>query len=220
MSPRTSGPHDTGAASATGPLQEAAVRVLEAGKDPLRAAFLCRALSALARLAPELGEQALGRAVAAPTDYATLLAALESPAAVTALRQDDPLTEARLRGLQARPQILQAEGGALTGAQVAGVLGISRQAVDKRRRSGRLLAVAADRRGYLYPAWQFTSEGVLPGLPEVLGAFTVASPWMQAAWFLAPNLYLDGARPLDALRHGQMDAVHRAAAAYGEQGAA
>ena len=201
-------------------LTEAITRILEAGKGPLRSAFLTRALFALARLPPELGDGALSQAVGAPSDYATLLYALESPAVLTALKREDPLAEARLRGLRARAQLLDAEGGTLTGPQVASLLGISRQAVDKRRRAGQLLGLAADRRGYAYPAWQFTPAGVLSGLPEVLAAFPVSSPWMQAAWFLNPNLYLDGARPLDELRSGRSDAVRRAAAAFGEQGTA
>ncbi len=185
----------------------------------MRAAFLARALNALARLTPELGERALGDAAGAPSDYAVLLRALEAPDALAVLRRDDPLAPARIRGLKARAQLLEAEGGTLTAEQVAALLNITRQAVDKRRRAGRLLALSTGRRGCAYPAWQFGPEGVLPGFEEVLAALTVRGPWTQAAFFLGGNLYLDGETPLAELRRRNVAAASRAASAYGEHGA-
>ena len=60
-------------------LAEATARILKVGKQPLRAAFLARALNALARLTPEVGERVLGDAAGAPSDYAVLLRVLEAP---------------------------------------------------------------------------------------------------------------------------------------------
>lgn len=101
------------------------------------------------------------------------------------------------------------------------MLGVTQQAVDKRRRAGKLLAVPVGR-GYRYPAWQFDERGrggVLPGLEEVLESFGVEEPWMRASFFLRRNGRLDDRRPLDVLREGEMEAVKRAARAYGEHGA-
>src|SRR5688572_10117390 len=163
-------------------LVEATARVLGSGADPERAAFLARALNGLAELADALAPGALARARWAPTDYAALLYAVQDPETLAGWRRQDPLADARLRGLEARARLVAAEGGILTTERVAALLGLSRQAVDKRRRAGRLLALVTGRRGYLYPAWQFGREGPLPGQEEILGAFDGADPWVQAAW--------------------------------------
>src|SRR5476651_1731952 len=47
----------------------------------------------------------------------------------------DPLAKARLRGALAQREILAGDGGALSAAEVAKEVGISRQAVDKRRKA-------------------------------------------------------------------------------------
>lgn len=201
-------------------LEESARRVVVAAERPLQVAFLSRALNALAKLTPDLDDHALGEAAGAASDYATLLRALERPEVLAVLREEDPLGPARVRGLRAKMNILQAEGGTLSVQEVAGVLGVTRQAVDKRRRAGRLLGIDLGRRGYAYPAWQFGPVGVLPGLTEVLAAFVIDSPWMQASWFLSENLYLAGDRPLDVLRRGEVSKLVRAAQAFGEHGAA
>jgi hypothetical protein len=116
--------------------------------------------------------------------------------------------------------LLEAEGGALTAEEAARMLGITRQAIDNRRKRGTLLAVLLGRRGYRYPAWQFTADGVLPGLDRTLKALAEYSPWIQVSFFLNDNAWLDGHRPIDVLRRGQVDAVINAAAQYGEQSAA
>lgn len=204
---------------------EAAARVLRAAADPAtkpaQTAFLARALGALARLATTLDERDLGDAAGAPSDYAVLLWALEHPAAQALLAQDDPLAPARLRGLRLRQEWLQAEGGTLGVEEVGALLGISRQAVDKRRRTGTLLAIDTGRHGYRYPAWQFRETGgTLIGLEQVLAALRAHDPWMQIAFFLTPNTRLQGETPLHALRSGQLEAVLCAATMYGEHGAA
>jgi hypothetical protein len=133
---------------------------------------------------------------------------------------DDPLGKARLRGALAQRELLSGDGGALSGAEVATLLGVSRQAVDKRRKAGQLFAVELPRRGYLYPAWQLTGTGVLPGVAEVLAALRHLDPWAQARFFVSGNARLGGKRPLDRLRRGDLDAVLRAAGAFDEHGAA
>lgn len=200
---------------------EAAARVLRAGEQPLRAAFLARVFNAVARAVTEMDERALGDAAGASSDYAALLKMLERPEAVAELSPGDPLAEARLRGLRMRERLLGAEGGTVSAGEAGELLGgISRQAVDKRRRAGRLLALPAGGRGYRYPVWQFAEGGVLPGLEEVLPDLGVGDPWMRAAFFLGGNVRLEGDTPLEELRRGRVEKVRRAARSYGEQGAA
>lgn len=213
--------HHKQTARSPGPvLSDAIGRVMQAGDRPMRAAFLARALNALARLTPELGERALGQAAGAPSDYAVLLYSLEDPAAVGVLQAEDPLIEARLRGLTMRERLVQAEGGVLRVEQVAKHLGLTRQAVDKRRRSGKLLALDTGRRGYAYPSWQLGPRGTLPGFEQILADLNVQDPWMQVAFFLSGDPRLNGATPLEELRRGNVEGVRRAARGYGEHGAA
>ncbi len=205
---------------APGSLVDAVTRALEIGEQPLRAAFVARALNALDRLVRALDDRALGEAMASPSDYEALVRALEAPGALEALRREDPLFPAKLRGLRNRERLLSAEGEPLTSEQAAQALGITRQAVDKRRQAGRLLAVSTGRRGYLYPSWQFTPDGVLLGLEPVLALLRGHDPWMRLAFFVNANAALSVETPLAELRRGNLVAVQRAARLYGEQVAA
>lgn len=212
--------HAEGSPKTTRSVAEALARAVLAGGQPLRTAFLARALNAVATLTAELADSELGNATGASSDYQVLVRALEAPEALPALRHLDPLAAARLRGLDARARLLEAEGGPLTTDDVAKILHLSRQAVDKRRRAGKLIGLDTGRRGYLYPKWQFSSAGLLAGLEDVLERLNVRDPWMQVAFFVNKSRYLDGETPLAELRRGQRDRVLRAAQSYGEQGAA
>lgn len=204
-------------------LEDAYLLVRDAASGPVRTLFLARAMRSLAEMATRLDAGALSDAAAAPSDLSVLLGALEKPGMIEPYRQDAPLAAARLRGLRARRELLEAEGGTLGASAVADLLGLSRQAVDKRRQARRLLALSTGRRGYAYPAWQFGEQGVLRGLPEVLAALGDDDPWMKLSFFLQPHAMLDDGgtptSPLTALRAGQLDAVLRAARAFGRQGA-
>lgn len=136
------------------------------------------------------------------------------------LSTEDPLARARLRGVIAMRELLSGNGGALTGGEVAVLLGISRQAVDKRRKAGQVLAVELPRRGLRYPTWQFVESGMLPGFVEALATLHGHDAWAQARFFVSRNPRLAKRRPLDVLRKGDVDAVLRAAEAFDEHGAA
>jgi len=194
----------------------ALVQLVQAADLPLRRAFFARACTVLVQLVADGNDEDLASAVAASSDWQVLFRALQ--ASTPRQQADDPLAAARLRGLQRRQSILEAEGALLSAQQVAERLGLSRQAVDNRRRAGRLLALHTGRRGLGYPAWQFDERGVLAGLEESLSALRVDDPWMRAWFFLAPDPRLDGRRPLDVLRAREFDRVRRAAEAYGQQG--
>lgn len=96
---------------------------------------------------------------------------------------------------------------------------ITRQAVDKRRLRNALLAVPNGSGEYLYPACQFTSTGVIPGLEEVLRAFQIRSPWTQLSALLAPAPALGGRTILEALKSGAIERAIAIAASFGEQAA-
>lgn len=134
--------------------------------------------------------------------------------------EGDLFAAAHQRGTRARAQLLEAEGGTLTVRDVAERLGVAQRSVEERRHAGRLLAFPVRRIRYVYPRWQFGPHGILPGFEEALTALGTPNPWACAAFFLAKNLYLDGASPLAELRRGHVADVVRAAHAYGEHGAA
>ena len=119
-------------------LVAAAARVLGAGDRADRAAFLARALNGLAEVVPALGTRALDDAAHAPSDYEALLEAVNSSEVATAWHANDPLAAAHQRAAEIKRHLLESEGGAMTVAEVAKRLGISKQAVDKRRRGHKL----------------------------------------------------------------------------------
>jgi hypothetical protein len=66
-------------------------------------------------------------------------------------------------------------------------LGYSKQALDKRRRSRKLLGCRTADGKWLYPVWQFQQDGEpLPGLPEVLKVLSagIDDGWTWALWFV------------------------------------
>jgi hypothetical protein len=182
--------------------------------------FFSRALNALSEIAKGLSDQWIDEATAAPTDYQVLVEALSASPILSELREAGPLAKAKLRGLVGRKLILEQMGGTLTAEEVADLLDITRQAVDKRRHQHQLIGLTQGRRGYAYPSFQFEDGKTIAGLAEVLKALDAHDPWMQLTFFATGNSHLDGATPLVALRQGKLDSVIRVAETYGEQGAA
>ena len=105
--------------------------------------------------------EALKSALSSPTDVggvATLLSDL-APVDVD-LSSVDPFVEAMARGAAIKQELLTSGVGDLTSSQVTSALGITRQAVDKRRIRRALLAVPNGSGECLYPACQFTSRAL------------------------------------------------------------
>jgi hypothetical protein len=148
-----------------------------------------------------------------------MLEAVNSSPWVSELTSEDPLVAAKLRGLNLRQQMLKTAGGSLTSEKVAELLGVSRQAVDKRRASNQLLALTQGKRGYSYPSFQFEEGKTLKGLEDVLGKLSALDPWMQLNFFTRPNERLGSSTPIETLREGKVDDVLSVASGYGEQGA-
>jgi hypothetical protein len=182
-------------------------------------AFYTRVLRAVKSFEEDLTNDRIDEATAAPTDHLVMLEALSSAPWVAELVSDDSLVAAKLRGLELRQQMLETSGGALTSQQVSNVLGISRQAVDKRRSSNQLLALTQGRRGYRYPSFQFNEGKTIQGLEEVLEALKALDPWMQLNFFTSAHERLGGKTPIKALHDGLLEEVKSVASVYGEQGA-
>ena len=193
------------------------LRELTTTKHP---AFYSRVLRAFRRLENDLPSTLIDDATAAPSDYLVAVEALTSASETTQLIVEDPFIAAKLRGLKRKQQMLETAGGSLTSEQVAEVLGISRQAVDKRRAATQLLALTQGRRGYSYPSFQFEDGRPITGLEEVLAELKELDPWMQMVFFTSPNERLGDKTPLERLKKGLVSEVKAAATGFGEQGAA
>ncbi|MGA2177099.1 MAG: hypothetical protein ABSH38_19150 [Verrucomicrobiota bacterium] len=131
------------------------------------------------------------------------------------------LARAVVRGLEARQQLAEAEGGSLSSEEAARLLQISKTAVLKRLEAGRLLAWREERlRAARFPCWQFDQHGqVLAGLEEVLAILNQderLDAWGKILFFLQEKSSLGGRRSLDLLRAGRLKEVSRAAHAYAE----
>ncbi len=195
------------------------VRVTVEKEAPLVQTLMRRAITAVLRFT-ELSENSVVNATAAPTDLIVLLRALSSGELLDDLRSVEPLAPAFIRGIQAQRNLLEDHGGTLSATQVAQMLGLSREAIDKRRQAHSLIGLNMGRHGYRYPVWQFTKSGALPGLKDVLQALAPHDEWMQIAFFVSENPRLSDATPIDVLRTGDLKRVIDAAQAYGEHGAA
>lgn len=187
------------------------------GKD--QALLAARTLAWIAEGVESLDHASVRGALASPGSEEAITEMIER--IVLARSEESPLVRARLRGVHRRLELLQAEGGWVSAEVAARLLDIERASVDKRRERGTILALPKSGE-YVYPVWQFdgsTRDGLLPGFKGVLASFGVESPWMRAEFMLAHQEELGGARPIDALRSGEVKKVRQLAASYGEQGA-
>jgi hypothetical protein len=177
--------------------------------DSLQAAFLRRATSALERMAATASPKTLSDALAAPTDAGSLAWLLSRSEVVgQAVIELDPLVPTLARNVEHRKRLIERGGGTLSAENVGRLLGISRQAVDKRRRSGALLAVR-EGSDWRYPACQFGETDVHAGIADVVRAYASAGPWVALDFLLAPDSALGGRSALEALKSCDRDVVLR-----------
>jgi hypothetical protein len=191
-----------------------------ASQKPEHSIFIARGRHALSRLEQQLSAERIVRASSAPTDFMVLFEALTEPSLGPQLAAEYPLAAARLRGVKRQQSLVKESGGVFKADEVAELLGISRQAVDKRRRLNQLIGLTQGRRGYAYPAWQFENGRTITNLELVLARLRDHDPWMKLTFFINPNDRLHDASPLQALRSGKTESVLQAAESYGVHGAA
>ncbi len=134
-------------------------------------------------------------------------------------RPQSGLASALARGVVAREEMKVAEGGSLSAEEARVVLGgLSKEAVLKRYRKGQLLGWREARQNAVrFPAWQFVDGSPLPGLVEVLAILATSKgldEWGKLNFFLTARSGLNGERPLDALKRGEVERVKRVAEAY------
>ena len=170
--------------------------------DPVRAAFQRRSMDALSRISTQASIESLTDALAATTDVGTLARVLgDADVLGTAVAALEPLAPLIARNAEHRLDLLGEIGGTLSAEEVGNLLGITRQAVDKRRRANGLLAFR--RSGdWRYPRCQFDEEAheVLEGISRIVHAFAGSGPWVTLDFLLTPDDAMDGQSPIEALR--------------------
>ena len=134
----------------------------------------------------DLSEASLADAAEAPDNWHAMFRAMRAPELMEQMQRSDPLARAFLDGLDTKRQLLAQNGGVFKTEHVADYLGISPQAVNKRRMFHQLLGLTFRKRGYVYPGWQFTGTGTIGGLDDVLRALAQHDEWMQNAFFISP----------------------------------
>jgi hypothetical protein len=128
--------------------------------------------------------------------------------------------KALLKGVQIAQSDLKESGGAYDLDQVRVLMnGISRQMVDRKVREGSLLAVPGPSNRRAYPTVQFTYDGtVVPGLKAVQDALPTDNPWAVLNFLVRPDPRLNGRKPIDLLKAGEIELVIDAAQRMGQQG--
>lgn len=191
----------------------------DGARGALERAALLRVMRVLAGAIADAPTEALEGTASSASDLGAIATFLVEMSPTLDASETEPLALALLQGATAKRDLERAAGGMAGAEEVATVLGISRQAVDKRRRAESLLAVASPSKDWWYPRAQFSAQGEpLPGLDRVLRAFRVTDPWMRLDALLARDPALGGRSAFEALASGEVDPVIRAVAAFGDQG--
>jgi hypothetical protein len=106
----------------------------------------------------------------------------------------------------ARREQLMSEEKWLSSAQVSRSLGSTAENAAKfameKRKSGEILGVwHGPRKSFFHPPWQFTSQGPIQGMRELLAVLPEGnkSGWAQAEWLYTPHALLEGRRPADVM---------------------
>lgn len=203
-------PEDTrGTASRRGRKRFAAARKAPASERSIRADFLRRMRALTRDLARNAPPDVLAEALARPSARGAITHVLgEVEPSAEELEAARLRERAMERGLAVRERLREDAGGFLDTAQVVARLGVRRQSVDKRRKEGGLLALETPH-GNLFPACQFTADGVVPGLKDVLAAMNGGSFWETLAGLVTPAPALGGRSIVQALQQCRGDEERR-----------
>jgi hypothetical protein len=133
----------------------------------------------------------------------------------------DAKARALLRGVKLSEEDLKSSGGTYSLPEVQALMrGVSRQAVNKRVQEGSLLAVPGPSNRASYPAVQFTDAGMpVRGLKELREALETDNSWAILNFLVNHEPKLEGRRPIDLLKSGELDLVLDVARRFGVQGA-
>lgn len=125
----------------------------------------------------------------------------------------NPLAQARERGKKYRQQSIQA---AFTAQEITDILKISDEELAQLRRSNKIIFLD-DGNSYVYPKCQFDRDKIIDGIDRVIAQLPIQEGWTQLIFLESGDPTLDGNKPIDRLRKGDISAVVVAAGNYGKQ---
>ncbi len=129
-----------------------------------------------------------------------------TPAAGEVDALDQALAAARIRGAARIAEILKAPD-MVTAREFGPLVGMSHETVNQKRKAGQILGLRGSTRGYRFPTWQVTPDGLpLPGL-RTLFAILGEQPWTIHRFLLTQHNELSGETALEALKAGRLEAV-------------
>ena len=109
------------------------------------------------------------------------------------------------------------QGRLISAQELADRLTVSRQAISRSFKEGRLFALEGDGSRLWYPAFYADnklSRRDLHNVTKALGAIPSSSKWQ---FFTSPKASLNGRTPLQALQQGDREAVLASAAGFVER---
>ncbi|NBJ13679.1 Rv2175c family DNA-binding protein [Microvirga arsenatis] len=192
-------------------------RAIEISGEPQKLALLSRAVKGFdAAINAPVNSADLVSILSSSTDVGALAKALTAAASDPVVAKLDPTAELVAAGAARKAELINLAGGLFSLQNVVSLLKITRQAIEKRRKAGTIIAVRTGD-DYRYPACQFTQDGMVEGLDMVLKEMPVRADWMRLEWLLTPDEALDGLSPLEALKKGQLEDVLDVARAQGAE---
>jgi hypothetical protein len=112
--------------------------------------------------------------------------------------------------------LLRAEGGCISGQEVANLLELENTTIlEDWRRHRQIVAIKTNAETWLYPVWQFARKHkrIMLGVRDCLAELDSDDDCQAAIFFLSYMTRLAGKRPLDCLRAGKIEAAIKAARA-------
>lgn len=192
-------------------------RVIAISADPQKVALVSRAVKGLdVAINAPMSDLDSANILSASTDVGALARALTAAASDPAVSKLDPNAELIAAGAARKAELIGMAGGLYALQDVASILKITRQAIEKRRKAGTIIAVRTGD-DYRYPACQFAPDGMIEGLDDVLRAMPIRSDWMRLEWLLTPDEALEGMSPLATLKAGRSRDVMEVARAHGAE---
>src|SRR5579862_6812011 len=122
-------------------METAARNRVEPGDQRLRDLYLKRASRFLQQAVLTLPREIIEHALIANDDGVSVLEIASRPETIEIAEKGDPLAEARVRGREIARKLMLMESGCGTIKTAMEALDISKQAVEKRRRKGNLIAI-------------------------------------------------------------------------------
>jgi hypothetical protein len=171
----------------------------------IRDAFVNRVSAWAEGIAEVTPEGVLLKALERPSAGASIAVVLEQTGATEATEAEQLYARAVARAHAVQQELREKAGGFYVTQEVAELVHVSRQAVDRRRKEGTLLAWESVQ-GNLFPACQFTPDGrIIPGLADVLRVMRPANFWEILAGLVTKSPALEGRSVIEALADANDD---------------